>query len=165
MNRFLKGVVAHQEASLKNMILPPLFVYQTTRLPQVLALLRKNKEHMAIITDEYGGTQGIITLEDILEQIVGEIQDETDSTEDDIIELPNGELSISGHTCTSRLLELIGIPEDDFHFESNTVGGWMLEMIGEYPSLGAQFEYKGFCFRIVDADMLRVNRIQISSMT
>lgn len=118
---------------------------------------------MAIVTDEYGGTQGIITLEDVLEQIVGEIQDETDTMEDDIVVLPNGDLSVSGATCTSHLLELISISEDDFHFESKTVGGWVLEMIGEYPSVGTQFEYNGFRFRILDADTLRVNRIQISS--
>lgn len=102
----------------QDLLLPPLFVYQTTKLPQVLAYLRINKEHMAIVTDEYGGSQGIITLEDVLEQIVGEVQDETDTMENDIVVLPNGELSVSGATRTSHLLELISIFEDDFYFES-----------------------------------------------
>lgn len=118
LNRFLKAAATHEGMMLQDLLLPPLFVYQTTKLPQVLAYLRINKEHMAIVTDEYGGAQGIITLEDVLEQIVGEVQDETDTMENDIVVLPNGELSVSGATRTSHLLELISIFEDDFYFES-----------------------------------------------
>ena len=114
----------------------PLYVYKTIKLPQVLAEFRRAKKHLAIVTDEYGGTLGVISMEDVLEEIVGDIWDETDEVENEVVEKAEGEYELDGDMTISDFLELVGLDEDDFECESDTVGGWAIEMFGRFPEPG-----------------------------
>ena len=87
----------------------PLYIYKTVKLPDVLAQLRKNQQHLAVVTDEYGGTLGIVTLEDVLEELVGDIWDETDEVENEIVERPDGMYEIDGDLPVGDLAELLDV--------------------------------------------------------
>ena len=88
LNHFLKALTDNPRPDIRALLMEPLYVYKTVKLPQVLAQLRHAKKHLAIVTDEYGGTLGVISLEDVLEQIVGDIWDETDEVEAEVVEKP-----------------------------------------------------------------------------
>ena len=139
----------------------PLYVYKTIKLPQVLAELRHAKKHLAIVTDEYGGTLGVISLEDVLEQIVGEIWDETDEVETEVVEKAEGEYELDGDMTISDFLELVGIDEDGWEFESDTVGGWTIEMLGRFPEPGDSVEYQGVTVTVLAMDKQRVDRVLV----
>jgi CBS domain containing-hemolysin-like protein len=125
-------MVDSEKPDIRSLLMPPLYIYKTIKLPQVLAELRKAKKHLAIVTDEYGGTLGVISMEDVLEQIVGDIWDETDEVSDEVVKRENGEYELDGDLSISDFLDLLDISEDAFAFESETVGGWTLEMFGGF---------------------------------
>ena len=125
---------------LREMMTAPLCVVPSTQLGVLLKLLQKTKNHMAVVVDEYGGVVGIVTMEDILEELVGEIWDEHDEVVEDIVELPEGGWRVSGGASLDDLRELFPIAED---FDSVTVNGWVLEVLGHFPQSGDTFDYKG----------------------
>ena len=139
----------------------PCYVYKTMKLPAVLSQLRDSQQHLAIVTDEYGGTLGVVTMEDVMEELVGDIWDETDTVETDVVEREDGVYEIDGDTVTSELVDLMGWDEDEFDFISDTVGGWCIEMLDGFPQPGEHFEYMGSEVRVLDVDERRVTRVQI----
>lgn len=161
LNHFLKAVADGGEPDIRPLLMPPLYVYKTIKLPQVLAELRKAKKHLAIVTDEYGGTLGVISMEDVLEQIVGDIWDETDEVEDEVVERADGEYELDGDMSISDFLELLDISEDAFDFESETVGGWTLEMFGGFPEAGSSFDFEDLTVTVLKMDGLRVEKVLV----
>lgn len=162
LNHFLKARIDNPTPDIRSMLMEPLYVYKTIKLPQVLAELRRAKKHLAIVTDEYGGTLGVISMEDVLEQIVGEIWDETDEVEQEVIEKANGEYELDGDMSIADFQELIGYSEESFDCESETVGGWTLEMFGGFPKPGQGFTFDDVTVTVLEMDGLRVERILIS---
>jgi len=127
----------------RSILSQPCFVYKTAKLPEVLDTLRKERQHLAIVTDEYGGTDGVITMEDVLEEIVGEIWDENDVVEKDAVRVGANELRIDGDMNLYDFFELIGEDEDIAEeYESDTAGGWAIEMLEHYPKVGETFEWE-----------------------
>ena len=161
LNHFLKALTDDPHPDIRAMLMEPLYVYKTIKLPQVLAELRHAKKHLAIVTDEYGGTLGVISLEDVLEQIVGEIWDETDEVETEVVEKAEGEYELDGDMTISDFLELVGLDEDDFECESDTVGGWAIEMFGRFPEPGESFDYDGMTVTILAMDKQRVDKVLV----
>ena len=161
LNHFLKALTDDPRPDIRSLLMEPLYVYKTIKLPQVLAELRHAKKHLAIVTDEYGGTLGVISLEDVLEQIVGEIWDETDEVETEVVEKAEGEYELDGDMTISDFLELVGIDEDDWEFESDTVGGWTIEMLGRFPEPGDSVEYQGVTVTVLAMDKQRVDRVLV----
>ncbi|MDD6436403.1 MAG: hemolysin family protein [Clostridiales bacterium] len=162
VNHFLKALTeADGPFDLKSILLTPCYVYKTTKLPSVLTALRKDKQQLAIVSDEYGGTMGVISLEDVMEQIVGEIWDETDTVKLDMVLRPTGEYEVNGDMVIADFLEIVGIDEDDFDFESETVGGWALESLHHYPKRGESFKYQNLLVKILAMDGRRVKRLLI----
>ena len=161
LNRFFKAMVARRRPSLRSMLMPPCFVYKATKLPDVLEQLRRARQHLAVVTDEYGGVCGIITMEDVLEQIVGEIWDETDEVEQEVIERAQGVWELDGDMSVGDFTELLGISEEDFETESGTVGGWTLERFGGFPKEGDRFEWEDLAVTVLKMDGLRVERILV----
>ena len=161
LNNFLKALTDDPHPDIRAMLMEPLYVYKTIKLPQVLAELRHAKKHLAIVTDEYGGTLGVISLEDVLEQIVGEIWDETDEVETEVVEKAEGEYELDGDMTISDFLELVGLDEDDFECESDTVGGWAIEMFGRFPDPGESFDYDGLTVTILAMDKQRVDKVLV----
>ena len=148
-------------ADLRGMLIEPCFVYKTTKLPQVLSELRRQKKHLAVVTDEYGGTLGVITMEDVLEQLVGEIWDETDTVETEFVERESGEYELDGDMVISDFLELLEWDEDAIETDSATVGGWTLERFGAFPLPGDSFEADGLHVTVLKMDNLRVERVRV----
>ena len=161
LNHFLKALTDDPRPDIRSLLMEPLYVYKTIKLPQVLAELRHAKKHLAIVTDEYGGTLGVISLEDVLEQIVGEIWDETDEVETEVVEKAEGEYELDGDMTISDFLELVGIDEDDWEFERDTVGGWTIEMLGRFPEPGDSVEYQGVTVTVLAMDKQRVDRVLV----
>lgn len=146
---------------IRTLLMPPCYVYKTMKLPKVLNQLKQAKQHLAIVTDEYSGTLGIISMEDVLEQIVGEIYDETDIIDPEIVKHTDTEFEIDGGMPVTDLLELAGIQEDEFEADSDTVGGWTVESIGSFPNEGDSFVYKNMTITVLKMDGLRVEKVLV----
>ncbi len=162
LNHFLKALAAEERPDIRSMLMPPCYVYKTMKLPAVLKELKKAKQHLAIVTDEYGGTLGILSMEDVLEQLVGEIWDDTDEIREEILERSSGEYELDGDMSISDFLDLVGIRERDFDAESETVGGWTIEMFGSFPAVGDSFEYDDLCVTVLERDGLRVEKVLVT---
>jgi len=164
LNHFLKALTGEENPDIRGMLMPPSYVYKTVKMPAVLSELRRAKQHLAIVTDEYGGTLGVVSMEDVLEQLVGEIWDETDVVEEEIVERSDGQYELDGDMVISDFLELVGIREKDFEAESETVGGWTIEMFGAFPEVGESFEYENLCVSVLEMDGLRVEKVLVKKL-
>lgn len=161
MNRFLKAIVDSDRVDIRSLVMEPCYVYKTMKLPEVLAAFRKNRQHLAVVVDEYGGTLGIISMEDVLEQVVGDIWDETDTVEDEVTKKSESEYEIDGDMPVSDFLDLMKIREENFDFESETVGGWTIESFGRFPKAGETFRYADFTVTVLAMNELRVERVLV----
>lgn len=148
---------------LREILIAPCFVYKTMKLPAVLAELRREKKHLAVVTDEYGGTLGVITMEDVLEQIVGDIWDETDTVEREVVERAAGVYELDGDMVISDFLELLGWKPNALETDSATVGGWTIERFGAFPSVGDSFVYEGVTVTVLAMDGLRVEKLLVQT--
>lgn len=168
LNHFLKALTEKgKRTDIRKLLMQPCYVYKTMKLPAVLSLLRKAKQHLAIVTDEYGGTLGVISMEDVLEQIVGDIWDDTDVIEQEVVERADGEYELDGDMSIYDFLELVGIPEEDFEAESVTLGGWTVERFGAFPKKGDGFRYKNVDVTVLKMDGRRVQKllVKVDSLT
>ena len=138
-------------------------VYTTEhiKISNLLKQLQKNKVHMAIVLDEYGGTLGLITLEDILEELVGEIYDEHDEVINYFKELDENSYSVDGNAPLSDMFEYFNMADDD-NFEAITVSGWVIEELGEIPRAGASFTYKNLVIEVLKSTVKRVLSVKIT---
>ena len=163
LNRFFRALLDNdgQPVDMRELLFRPLHVYKTVKLPEVLRILRESRQHLAVVTDEYGGTLGIVSLEDVMEQIVGDIWDETDTVETEITECGEGVYELQGDMPVSDLTELLEIREDELETESATVGGWTIESFGGFPHTGDSFIWNQHRITVLgmDPDGLRVERV------
>ena len=133
-NRWNKGI------KIERIITQPLYVAPLTNLGDLIKLLQKEKSHMAIVSDEYGGTEGIVTMEDILEELVGEIWDESDEVVEKFVPLEDGSCRV---LCTASLDDLWDYLDVEKHeAESSTVSGWIVDMLGKIPEEGDSFNFE-----------------------
>ena len=161
LNHFLKALTDEKNPDIRSMLMPTCYVYKTMKMPAVLNELRRAKQHLAVVTDEYGGTLGVLSMEDVLEQLVGEIWDDTDEVEEEIVERPDGQYELDGDMVISDFLELVGIREKDFEADSETVGGWTIEMFDAFPKPGDSFEYENMSVTVLEMDGLRVEKVLV----
>lgn len=161
LNRYLKALMDEPSPDIRSLLISPCYIYKTTKLPSVLEQLRATKLHMAVVTDEYGGCLGIVTMEDVLEQIVGEIWDDTDEIEEELVERSDGVYELDGDMAISDFIELMDLDEDSFETESSTVGGWTLEIFGTFPNEGDSLSRDGLSVTVLKMDGLRVERVLI----
>ena len=162
LNRFLKAMADGGEVELRSLLMPPCYVYKTMKLPAVLSQLRRAKQHLAVVTDEYGGTLGVVSMEDVLEQIVGEIWDDNDVVEPDVVCRTEGEYELDGAMMLFELEELLGLPEDSIEAESSTVGGWTLESFGGFPKEGDSFRWRDYTVTVLEmSDGRRVEKVLV----
>ncbi len=161
VNHYLKAALEDKNVDIRGLLMQPYFTYKTMKLPSVLEMLRDSQQHLAIVTDEYGGTLGLVTMEDVLEKLVGDIWDETDVVENSIQNVSEGIYEIEGDTPISELIDLMEWDYDSFEYESETVGGWCIEMLEEFPDVGASFEYEKCRFTVTETDERRVNKVRL----
>ena len=132
-------VVNNNNEEISSIIKPLNVIQPHMKLSHLLKVLQNNKSHMALIADEYGGTMGIITLEDILEELVGEIWDEHDKVVNDIEKIGEDEYIVRGNANIEKVLEEVDLEDE---FEVNSVNGWVIQQFGKIPKVGEGFEYK-----------------------
>ena len=144
MNRLFRAVAKKQggEVNIRTLLVEPYFVHKTMKLPALLSQMRSHQIQMAIVLDEYGGTMGIVTMEDILEEIVGDIWDETDDIETEIETTGEGIYHVDGLTNIYDFFSHIDMDERDFDSEYTTMGGWAIEMLDADPHVGDSFSYR-----------------------
>ena len=156
---------AGREFDLRDMLRPAVFVPESKRLNVLLREFRVSRNHMAIVVDEYGGVAGLVTIEDVLEQIVGKIDDEHDDAEDDsalIAAQADGQYVVDALTPIGDFNERFGagFPDDEY----DTIGGLVTEAIGHLPEVGEELTLDRFEFRVIRADARRVRAFQVAVM-
>jgi CBS domain containing-hemolysin-like protein len=161
LNRVLKAMIDSDKVEIRKLLMPTCYVYKTMKLPAVLSSLRNSQQHLAVVTDEYGGTLGVVSMEDVLEQLVGEIWDETDTVEREVVEKGDGTYELDGDMPVSDFLELMHWDEDKFPFDSETVGGWCIEINNGFPNVNSTFSYENVDFRILEISERRVRKIYV----
>ncbi|NCC67912.1 MAG: HlyC/CorC family transporter [Clostridia bacterium] len=162
LNHFFKAISSADEIDIRPLLLEPRFVYKTVKLPSVLTEMREGRTHLVVVTDEYGGTMGVVTMEDVLEELVGEIWDETDEVEQDVIAHADNLYEIAGDMSMGDFLEFLDISEDSFETESSTVGGWTIENFGHFPQQGESFTYERFRVMVLETNGKRVEKVLLS---
>ncbi|MFY9532654.1 HlyC/CorC family transporter [Clostridium sp.] len=152
-------VVNNKNEEISSIIKPLNVIQPHMKLSQLLKVLQNNKSHMALIADEYGGTMGIITLEDILEELVGEIWDEHDKVVNDIEKIAEDEYIVRGNANIEKVLEEFDLEEE---YEVNSVNGWVMQQFGKIPKVGESFEYKNLKIVVQKATKRCVLEIRIT---
>lgn len=145
--------------NIRKFVRPVLFVSERTPLDELLATMKAKRSHIAIVVDEYGGTAGLVTLEDVLERIVGEVQDRADPVSADAEELENGVVRVSGLLPIGDINDRFGTHIDDDYY--NSLGGFVFGQLGRKPEIGDEVRANGHSFRVVELDGLRIARIEI----
>lgn len=157
---FNKYVVA-QGKTVESIIKDTVFVAKQMPISELLKLMQSKKTHMAVISDEYGGTIGIATMEDILEELVGEIWDEYDEVVEEFVQNPDGTVTVLCSTQLEKMFEYFGLPETDTS-ESVSVGGWVLEQLGKIAEQGDEFEYNNLFVRVTKVSERRILEITVT---
>ena len=148
----------------QSLIRPPYFVPETKKIDDLLRDFQENKVHMAIVVDEFGGTSGLVTLEDILEEIVGEINDEYDDDEITYTKLNYNTYVFEGKTLLSDFCRILNIDDDTFdevEGDADTLAGLLLEIKGDFPSVHARTVYKNFVSEIPAIEERRISRVKV----
>ena len=146
--------------SVREIMRPPYFIPESKNLEQLLQEFKRKRVHLAIVIDEYGGTSGLITIEDLLEEIVGDIQDEHDREESLLTVNPDGSITAYGRLPVEELEEHFAIQIEREKFDS--VGGLVFHLTGKIPAIGDTIEGAGLCLKILDADLRRVKKVGIN---
>ena len=146
---------------LKAIIAPAKMVTPFMKISDLMKLLQRSKSHMAIVIDEYGGTQGIVTLEDIIEELVGEIWDEHDEVTEEIVPIDDTHYEISGALSTQKLLSLLDVEVDDDEDLPNTVAGLVMKENESIPTENEQINYKNLIFTVLKTENSRIERLRV----
>jgi magnesium and cobalt transporter len=137
----------------------PIFVPETKKIVQLLKELRGQRFHMAVVSDEYGGTSGLVTMEDIIEEIIGEIEDEYDRRDPRLIPLEEGKVEVDARLEIEELERHFDLEIEERDFES--VGGFIIHLLGRVPKAGEKIYYRDLEITVLDADNRRVRRLRI----
>ena len=138
---------------------PAVFVPETKRVPELLKQFQRQQTQCAIVVDEYGGTAGLVTIEDLLEEIVGEIRDEYDVETEPFVDEGDGRFVVSGKANIDELAQRLSVEIERGGFE--TVGGYLLSHIGRVPAVGEKFEIDGLSVEVLEVERRRINKVRI----
>ena len=148
----------------QSLIRPPYFVPETKKIDDLLREFQENKVHIAIVVDEFGGTSGLVTLEDILEEIVGEINDEYDEEEHTYTKLNYNTFVFEGKTLLSDFVKILQVDDDEFEDisgDADTLAGLLLEIKGDFPSMHEKIDYKHYTFEVIGIEERRLSRVKV----
>jgi len=159
----LRLILSKKKVKVKELIQPALFIHHTKQISTLLKEFKATKNHIAIVIDEYGGTEGIVTMEDIIEEIIGEIWDESDEVKEPYIELADGHFIIDGGLNLDDFFELLDLDEDD-ETDYDTVGGWCLDKLDRFARVGDSFDYQGYNILITMVDEFTVEKIEVKKL-
>lgn len=165
---YVKDLIAHLDEDNFNwlsVVRKAYFIPQSKRINSLLEDFKQNKTHMAVVVDEFGGTAGIITMEDVMEEIVGDIDDEHDDTEHLYVKLSDNSYLCEGKLLLNDMYKIDGIERHDFDKicgEADTLAGLILEMQGEIPPQETKIDYRQYTFKIVSADSRRIKTVKVT---
>jgi gliding motility-associated protein GldE len=148
----------------QSLIRPPYFVPETKKIDDLLREFQENKVHIAIVVDEFGGTSGIVTLEDILEEIVGEINDEYDEDEKNYVRINSNTFVFEGKTLLSDFYKVLKLDDETFaevEGDADTIAGLLLEIKGDFPKLHEKIDYQNFSFEILEMEERRISKVKV----
>ena len=148
----------------QSLIRPPYFVPETKKIDDLLREFQENKVHIAIVVDEFGGTSGIVTLEDILEEIVGEINDEYDEEEHNYTKLDANSYIFEGKTLLNDFSKILNLPDDEFddvEGDADSLAGLLLEIKGDFPVVHEILKYKRYTFEVLEIDERRISKVKV----
>jgi CBS domain containing-hemolysin-like protein len=148
--------------SVRSIMRPPYFIPESKNLEELLQEFKRKRVHLAIVIDEYGGTSGLVTIEDLLEQIVGDIQDEYDSEEALFFANPDGSITADGRLPVEELEEHFDISIECDKFDS--VGGLVFYLTGKIPDIGDTIDGAGLRLKILDADLRRIKKVSVARL-
>ncbi len=149
----------------QSLIRPPYFVPETKKIDDLLREFQDNKVHIAIVVDEFGGTSGIVTLEDILEEIVGEINDEYDEEEKFYSKLNYNTFIFEGKTLLTDFCRILNVDDEEFEEvegDADTLAGLLLEIKGDFPSIHEKIDYKNYTFEVMNVEERRISKIKVT---
>ena len=161
---YMEEIILGKTPVLKDLIVKPEFIFRTQKLSSILANFRKQKLHIAIVTDEYGGTLGILTMEDLLEEIVGEIWDEDEEIEHSYTKISDGSYKISGDMELEDMLKLFGKKLADVESDSVTVGGFVFDKLGTIPEKGERLVAEGLEFKVQKIKDRRIHSLFVKEI-
>lgn len=139
-------------------MVPPVYAPATLELSRLLKLFQNTRTHMVVVLDEFGGTEGIVTLEDVLEELVGEIYDEHDDVTEDVVTLEDGSIQVNGGLPLEELCDILNIENN---YEADTVGGWAAEVLGQIPTVGMEFDTGLIHGTVTGMDRRRVTSVRV----
>jgi CBS domain containing-hemolysin-like protein len=164
---FVKDLVAlptsHESGPITPLLRPAVFVPESKRVPELLKQFQGQQTQIAIVVDEYGGTAGLVTIEDLLEELVGEIRDEYDVEAESVVDEGNGTFVFSGKANIDEVVERLGVPIAREGFE--TVGGYLLTRLGRLPAPGEHVELDGLSVDVLDVERRRINRVRFTRLS
>ncbi|MDT7918767.1 hemolysin family protein [Clostridium perfringens] len=158
-----KQKIEGSNQEIKNIIREIKLVPESMLISDLLKIFKKDKVQVALVIDEYGGTSGLVTIEDILEEIVGEIQDEFDEEEDSIIKCEDNSYIVDGKVLIEDITEFLYIDIEDEHID--TIGGWAYAQLDSYPKVNDKFTYKNYEFTILKCNRKRINKLLIKNLS
>ncbi|MBR6410078.1 MAG: HlyC/CorC family transporter [Clostridia bacterium] len=165
LNQFYRVIAKASDNSgftLRSILLPPCLMHKTMKLPAALSMMRARHTHMAIVIDEFGGTMGIVTMEDILEELVGNIWDEYDVIVEECEDLGDNRYRVDGNMSIEDFFEEIEFDAHDFTCEYTTMGGWAVEMLEANPHTGDVFTYENLTVKVESMQNMRVTKLLVT---
>ena len=168
LNHFYKEYVDAERVNIRELMLPVTSVHKTMSLPDVLEKMKENKTHLVIVLDEYGGTMGILTMEDVLEQLVGEIFDENDEFEPEFVCIDETHFEADGDMRVYDFFDEFDIDiedEESLEGDTATIGGWVVSMLDGKPEEDASFIFENLKITVLSADGVRVERIAVEELS
>jgi len=156
---FLEELACGKTPDLRRLLSECLYIHRTMKISALLSDFKRTKINMAVVTDDYGGTMGIVTTEDILEELVGEIWDEDEEIVSEFTDLGGGRYEVAGEYSIRDLLDQLDLDENDLEAESNTVGGWAMECFGRIPEVGDSFQWRNFQITVLEIDEQRIVKL------
>lgn len=165
---YIKDLLPHLSKSdtfrWQSLIRPPYFVPETKKIDDLLREFQENKVHIAIVVDEFGGTSGLITMEDILEEIVGEINDEYDEEEKPYVRINANTYVFEGKTLLSDFFKILDLDDETFEEvegDADSLAGLLLEIKGDFPELHERIDFRNFTFEVTELDEHRISKIKV----
>jgi CBS domain containing-hemolysin-like protein len=158
---FLNSLIREKEVKIRDLLREPVFVVESKKIATLLPQLQKNKVHMAIVIDEFGGTQGLITLEDILEELVGEIWDEHDEKIITYTKLDDNTYEFNGELPLEDVFEILEIDFNKSNFSSHTLGGWIFDELQHIPAKGETLEYGDMEITVHQVEGRRIRKVRM----
>lgn len=158
---FFENIITGKHLSVREMLIDCLFVHKTMRISALLSEFKRQKLHIAIVKDDFGGTMGMVTMEDVLEQLVGDIWDEHDEVVHEICKISDTIFEVSGDANIYEMFSSIGVEDRTFNSDYNTLSGWALEMLEHIPQVGESFAYKNLNLTIMRMEDNRIIKLLV----